>query len=285
MSINYNSGQINSTMKENGLSFKKRYGQNFLNDKSYLNRIAELSGDSNGVLEVGPGIGGLTSILSEKYEKVAAVEIDKELYEYLITVFDNSNVVIINDDVMNVDIPDLIKTQFGDERVSVTANLPYYITTPIIMKLAPLAGCINRITVMVQKEVAERLTAVPGSPDYGAITVSLSYYGKVKKHFTVPRGAFTPAPNVDSAVVTIDLYGDKPFKPLNEEILFRFIKGGFAKRRKVLLNSLLSEFPNDKELITDCLNKCEINPKARGETLSLADYIKLSDKYVQLKGI
>lgn len=283
MRINSDSGEIRRTMEQLGLSFKKQFGQNFLSDRNYVDRIVALSVETSGVLEIGPGIGTMTSALLEKHEKVLCVEIDKDLSAYLSSVFSGEGGFnIITDDFMNLDIPKTLNEYFGGERISVTANLPYYITTPIITELVKYPRNIGRITIMIQKEVASRLTAQPGSADYGSITAFVSYFGKVTKAFNVPHGAFTPPPKVDSSVLTIDLYKEKPYTVKDENLLFKFIRGGFAKRRKTLINSLTFEFGDDKkEKLLSALAGAGIDPKKRGETLSIEDYIRLSDCYLE----
>ena len=284
MPINSDPRQIKSTMNDISLRFKKRFGQNFLCDVNYINRIADCSGDTEYVLEIGPGLGNLTSALAVRHSKVISVEIDKDIYEYLNETFgEYDNVKIINSDFMEVNLPDLIKEEFNDNPISVTANIPYYITTPIILKLTEQSEFISKITILIQKEVALRLTAQPGTKDYGAITAYLNYFGTVKKEFTVPHSVFMPPPKVDSAVITVDFYKDKPFKAKDEKLLEKFIRGGFAKRRKTLINSLLFEFGNDKkDILLKSIDLCGINPLSRGETLSIKDYVALSDSYLSL---
>ena len=196
-------------MARHGIAPKKKFGQNFLTSDSVVARIADTPCEDGdvGVLEVGPGIGTLTEALAERYKKVVSVEIDESLLPVLAeTVGWRENVEIVNGDAMKIDFPAFVREHFGDMRVCVCANLPYYITTPILMRLLESGVKFSSITIMIQNEVASRLVAKPGSSDYGAITAVLGYYGEAKKLFKVSAGCFVPAPKVDSAVVRIDLY-------------------------------------------------------------------------------
>ncbi|MBE6612938.1 MAG: ribosomal RNA small subunit methyltransferase A, partial [Ruminococcaceae bacterium] len=196
------------------------------------------------------------------------------------TLADCPNVTVINQDVMKCDLAELIEREFTSQglRVSVAANLPYYITTPILMKLVESRIPFDTITVMIQKEVAVRLCAPAGDSKYGAITASLSYYGKVERLFTVPAGCFVPAPKVDSAVVRIHLYREPPVSVAREEMLFRVIRGAFAQRRKTLANSLTTEFSSlGRDAIAAAIAECGLDASIRGERLTLADFARLAD--------
>ena len=262
---------------------KKQYGQNFLTNVAIPRRIAAESGitSEDGVIEIGPGFGILTKELSAIANNVVAIEIDTELMSILPEkLSDCNNVKIINEDILKIDINDLLTNEFPNRNVCVCANLPYYITTDIVMKLLEGEYGFKTITVMVQKEVAERFCAKPGTDGYGAITASISYYASVKRLFTVKAGSFDPKPKVDSAVIRFDLYDHSPVNPLSKETLFAVIKAAFLQRRKTLLNSLNSYFGDripKEELLSIILN-CGLKESVRGEELSIIDFSKLSDQ-------
>ncbi len=265
-----------------GTGTKKGFGQNFLINQAIPERIAENCCDDadSVIVEIGPGIGCLTAELAKRYKKVIAFEIDKTLIPVLsYTLGEFKNVEIINQDILEVDLPAVLAEKAAGEKVSVCANLPYYITTPILMRLVECGYPFDSITVMVQAEVAARLAAAPGSADYGAITASLCYYGQPQRLFTVSAGNFMPAPKVNSAVVRIDLYKEKPVKPKDEEVFFKVIKAAFGQRRKTLSNALSTGFPNiEKEKIIEAITACGFDERIRGERLSTADFAALSDK-------
>ncbi len=267
-----------------GTGTKKSFGQNFLINQSIPERIAENCCDESDsvIVEIGPGIGCLTAELAKRYKKVIAFEIDKTLIPVLsYTLGEYKNVEIINADILEVDLPEILREKAAGERVSVCANLPYYITTPILMRLVECGYPFDSITVMVQAEVASRLAAVPGSSDYGAITASLGYYGIVNKLFTVSAGNFMPAPKVNSAVVRIDLFSDKPVKPKDEKTFFTVIKAAFGQRRKTLVNALQTGFPSlSKEEIVEAVTSSGFDERIRGEKLSTADFAALADKLI-----
>lgn len=275
-------GYVKELMASHGIYFKKKFGQNFLLNKNVLERIADNSG-GEGVLEIGPGIGSLTRELCSACDKVVAVEIDTDLIPILSqTLADFDNVTVINSDIMKVDIPALVREHFDGMKVSVCANLPYYITTPIIMCLLECGVRFESITVMVQKEVSDRFTAKPGSAEYGAVTAAVNYYGSVKKIVNVPAGNFLPPPNVDSAVMKIDIFDQPPVSVKDRAMLFRVIKGAFGQRRKTLLNSLSSEFPIPKTDIERAIVSAGFAPTIRGETLSVADFARIADEMCNL---
>ena len=290
---------VKDIMARYGTDTKKGFGQNFLINPSIPEDIADESftyhremnyGKESAVLEIGPGIGALTAQLCERYDKVVAVEIDKTLIPILgETLAEYSNVTVVNEDFLKLDLQSFIKEYFGDSSVSVCANLPYYITTPIIMKLLEESrtdgkSMFTSLTVMVQKEVADRLCASEKDSDYGAITASVNYYGKVKKLFTVAPGNFLPAPNVTSAVIRIELYKENPFTVKNEKMLFDVITGAFAQRRKTMLNSLSSTLSFvSKERLGEIITELGFDINIRGEKLSISDFCALADKLYEEK--
>ena len=268
------------------IKFRKEFGQNFLINRSVVEDIADNCADSveTSILEIGPGIGPLTTELALRYKSVVALEIDHGLIPVLkYTLGEFTNVTVINEDVMKANLDDLLKPYFDAGRVSVCANLPYYITTPILMKLLECGLPFDYITIMIQSEVADRLCARAGSGDYGAITAVLSYYGVAEKLFTVSAGNFMPAPKVNSTVVRIKLHENKPYVPKDEKALFRTIKGAFEQRRKALPNALAAAFGElSKEEITDAIVSCGHKPDIRGEKLGIAEFVQLSDKLYEL---
>lgn len=272
---------IKSVMADAGITFRKEFGQNFLINRMIPEDIADNCADTSErmILEIGPGIGCLTKELALRYKKVVAVEIDKGLIPVLSKTLDEfDNVTVINDDIMKVDIPKLIEEHSEGMPVSVCANLPYYITTPILMHLLESGVKFSTITVMVQNEVAQRLAAKEGSADYGAITAVLGYYGTVRKLFKVSAGCFIPAPKVDSAVVRIDLHTKSPFVIKDEKLFFNLIKAAFEMRRKTLQNAVSAKFPQySKELISEAILSVTNDEKIRGERLSTADFVALSN--------
>ena len=268
------------------IKFRKEFGQNLLIDRPVVEDIADNCADSveTAILEIGPGIGPLTTELALRYKSVVALEIDNGLIPVLkYTLGEFTNVTVINEDVMKANLDDLLKPYFDAGRVSVCANLPYYITTPILMKLLECGLPFDYITIMIQSEVADRLCARAGSGDYGAITAVLSYYGVAEKLFTVSAGNFMPAPKVNSTVVRIKLHKNKPYVPKDEKALFRTIKGAFEQRRKTLPNALAAAFGElSKEEITDAIVSCGHKPDIRGEKLGIAEFVQLSDKLYEL---
>ena len=272
---------IKDTMAMFGIRFRKEFGQNFLTNHMIVEDIADACCDDadSTVLEIGPGIGSLTKELAERYRHVVAVEIDRGLIPVLKYTLDGyHNVTVINEDVMKADLTTLLAPYFAAGKVSVCANLPYYITTPILMLLLESGLPFQSITVMIQSEVADRLCAKPGGKDCGAITAVLNYYGQPEKLFKVSAGNFIPAPKVDSSVVRIRLYADKPCKPQNEAILFRTIRAAFEQRRKTLPNALSAVFGElSKEELTDAIISCGHAADIRGEKLSIEEFTALSD--------
>ncbi|MBR2650186.1 MAG: 16S rRNA (adenine(1518)-N(6)/adenine(1519)-N(6))-dimethyltransferase RsmA [Clostridia bacterium] len=271
---------IRSLMAEAGINFRKEYGQNFLTNRIIPEDIAESCTDNpeSLIIEIGPGIGCLTAELASRYRRVVAVEIDRGLIPVLEkTLAEFDNVTVINEDIMKIDLAALVNEYSEGMPVSVCANLPYYITTPILMYLLESGVKLSNITVMVQNEVASRLVAAPGSSDYGAITAVLGYYGSVKKLFRVSAGCFVPAPKVDSAVVRIDLYDTPLYTPKNERLFRNSIKAAFEMRRKTLQNALSAKLGYSKELIAAAILATGHPENVRGERLSVADFVTLSD--------
>lgn len=272
---------IKKLMADAGITFRKEFGQNFLTNRIIPEDIADNCADvaDSLIIEIGPGIGCLTQELAMRYSRVVAIEIDKGLIPILDkTLREFDNVTVINDDVMKIDLEALVERYAQGRPVSVCANLPYYITTPILMRLLESGVKFSTITVMVQNEVAARLAAKAGSSDYGAITAVLGYYGSVRKLFKVSAGCFVPAPKVDSAVVRIDLFGE-PVYDIKDEKLFRnLIKAAFEMRRKTLLNAISAKLPQySKERITEAIIAIGHDEKVRGERLSTEDFAKLSN--------
>ena len=264
------------------LTFRKEFGQNFLTDRSVVEDIADACCDdaNSTILEIGPGMGTLTYELAMRHKSVVALEIDRGLIpvlDYTLGEFDN--VTVHNEDVMQADLEALLAPAFADGPVSVCANLPYYITSPILMKLLERGLPFDYITVMIQKEVADRLCSPAGGKDYGAITAVLSYYGEAEKLFVVPADKFIPAPKVDSAVIRIRLYKEHPYQPKNEALMFRTIKAAFAQRRKTLSNALSAGFSElTKDQINAIIADCGFEPTIRGERLDITQFVMLSDK-------
>ena len=260
--------------------FSKSLGQNFLTDKNIIDQILEGSGITGDdlVIEIGPGIGVITREAAQVAHKVIAIEIDTNLIPILNwTLGDLKNVEIVNQDVLKTQLNDLIAKESFPGVVRVVGNLPYYITTPIIMKLLEDQVPAASITVMMQKEVADRLTAKPGTKDFGAISLMVEYFAEAKEIVKVPRTVFVPQPKVDSTVLRLDIRDEKPVKVEDEEFLFKVIKAGFGQRRKTLSNALSVLKGYDKATILRCLEEAGIDPLRRGETLSLEEYARLSD--------
>ncbi len=276
---------LKKQMAKNNLHFNKALGQNFLTDDNILNDIisaADLNKDAN-VLEIGPGAGALTTRLAQNSKKVIAVEIDSSLIPMLtenLSEFDN--VKIINQDILKIDLKKLIQEEFNGEEVRVVANLPYYITTPIIMKLLEENPGFVSITVMVQKEVADRLTAVPGGKNCGAVTYSVNYYCETEKVVDVPPEAFVPAPKVWSSVIKLLLRDKPPVECTDISYMFELIKAAFLMRRKTFINCVSnSKMINcDKEVLRAILKKLGISETVRGEALSLVQYSQICDELI-----
>ncbi|MBO4524740.1 MAG: 16S rRNA (adenine(1518)-N(6)/adenine(1519)-N(6))-dimethyltransferase RsmA [Ruminococcus sp.] len=274
-----NIGTVKDILSRHGFSFSKGLGQNFIINPDICPKIAENGNacEGFGVLEIGTGIGVLTAELAKSADKVVAVEIDERLLPILAeTLADFDNVKIINEDVMKCDLHRLIDEEFAGLHVAVCANLPYYITSPIIMMLLESRIPIDSITVMVQKEAAQRLCAKVGSRESGAITVGVNYYGTVRNLFGVSRGSFMPAPNVDSAVIRIDLSKEKRLDEDSEKFFFKVVKAGFSQRRKTLANSLSSVMGISKEKVYSALKVQGLPEATRIEQLDMDKLIAVS---------
>ena len=264
-------------IKEYGFDFKKRYGQNFLIDEHVLNKIVSGAAISRSdtVLEIGPGIGTMTQALCEAAGEVIAVEIDRELIPILErTLSDYDNIRIINEDILKFDLKAFLK-----KPVKVVANLPYYITTPIIMGLFESEAPIESITVMVQREVADRMRALPGGKDYGALSLAVQYYSEPEIIANVPQNCFIPRPNVGSAVINLVAHKTPPVEVKDREYMFSLIKAAFSQRRKTLSNALKndSSLGLSREDVTGALKELALSEDIRGERLSLEDFARLSD--------
>ena len=272
---------VRSIMQAFGLHFRKEFGQNFLTNRAVVEDIADYCTDSREetILEIGPGIGTLTRELCARYKNVVALEIDKSLIPTLTyTLNEFHNVTVINEDVMKADLAALLAPYFEKGRVSVCANLPYYITTPILMKLLESGLPFHNITVMIQNEVADRLCAPAGGKNCGAITAVLNYYGTCERLFVVPAADFMPPPSVNSAVVRIRLYDEKPYHPKDDELFRRTIRVAFEQRRKTLPNALQAGFPSlTKEQGIAAVEQAGHRPDIRGERLTVEDFVTLSD--------
>lgn len=277
-----NAARTKEVLSKYNMSAKKKFGQNFLIDSGVLDGIVEASGvtKEDCVLEIGPGIGSLTQYLAEAAKRVVSVEIDKTLIPVLNdTLSEYDNVTIINEDILKVDIESIVKEYNEGRAIKVVANLPYYITTPIIMKLFESGAPIDSITVMVQKEVADRMVMGPGNKDYGSLSLAVGYYAKATAVMNVPPGSFIPQPNVGSAVVHLKRYEKPAVEVGNEKYMFEIIRTAFNQRRKILSNSL-SNNPSLKvtrQQVQDALTEINIDEKARGEILSLTQFARLSD--------
>ena len=278
---------IKSLMADAGISFHKEFGQNFLTNRIIPEDIADNCTDHQEslIIEIGPGVGCLTQELAMRYKRVVAVEIDRGLIPVLSkTLAEFDNITVINEDIMKVDLAALVEKYSDGMPVSVCANLPYYITTPILMYLLESGVKFSTITVMVQNEVAARLSAKAGSSDYGAITAVLGYYGTVRKLFKVSAGCFIPAPKVDSAVVRIDLYDKCPYEIKDEKLFRNCIKAAFEMRRKTLENALSAGLGGfTKEQVALAIARCGFDPKIRGERLSTEDFARLSNSLYSVK--
>lgn len=276
-------------LEKYGFSFKKSLGQNFLIDTNILKKIVEAAQlkEGSAVIEIGPGIGALTEQLARSAAKVAAFEIDQRLLPILKdTLSPYPNVKVIHQDVLKADVKGTMEEEFSaNQDVMVVANLPYYVTTPIIMKLLEDQLPIRGIVVMLQKEVAERISASPGSKEYGSLSIAIQYYTKAEIVMVVPKTVFVPQPNVDSAVIRLTKRDKPPVEVKSESFFFQVTKASFAQRRKTILNNLTSQLPDGKqrkEEILAALAASGIEAGRRGETLSLTEFGRLSDELYPL---
>lgn len=272
-------------VKKFGFSFKKSLGQNFLVDPNILMKIvgaAELT-DRDGALEIGPGMGALTQQLANHADNVVAVEIDQRLLPILEQLFmDQENVKVVHGDVLKVDLKQLFQEHFEQgQEVSVVANLPYYVTTPIVMKLLEAKLPLKHIVVMVQKEVAERMGAKPGSKAFGSLSVAVQYYCEPSIVCTVPPSVFIPQPNVESAVIKLRVRERPPVDVTDDNVFFQFVQACFTQRRKTLLNNLIHFYGKDhKQLLLDVCAELQIDPSSRAETLQLHQFAALSNRLI-----
>lgn len=270
------------TIKKYEFAFQKKFGQNFLIDDHVITKIinaAEITKDDL-VLEIGPGIGTMTQYLAESAGKVIAVEIDKNLIPILgETLAEYDNVMVINEDILKLDINRLVEEENDGKPIKVVANLPYYITTPIIMGLFESHVPLQSITVMVQKEVADRMQVGPGSKDYGALSLAVQYYAKPYIAANVPPNCFIPRPGVGSAVIRLTRYEEPPVMVKDESLMFKLIRASFNQRRKTLQNGIANspELPYSKAQVEKALEKMGLAANVRGESLTLAEFAKLSD--------
>lgn len=263
-----------------GFKFSKSLGQNFLIDGNIISKIAETAelGENSGVLEIGPGFGTLTQLLCKKAKKVVAIEVDKSLKEVHEGTLNYPNLKIIYEDFLKVDVNKLIEDEFNGLNVKIVANLPYYITTPIIMKILEEKYKISKIVVMVQKEVAQRLNSKAGTKEYGAITLAVQYRADTNIAMIVPNSVFMPRPKVDSAVIEFNLLSKPRIEVLDENMLFTVIKASFGQRRKTIINGLSNSLRLSKELINESLVCANIEPGIRGEKLTLEEFGRIADE-------
>lgn len=274
-----NIGVIREVMQRHGFTFSKALGQNFLINPSVCPRMAEMGGAAKGVgvIEIGAGVGVLTVELSRRADKVVCVEIDKRLLPVLAeTLSDCGNVEIVNADVMETDLHALIRERMAGLEVVVCANLPYYITSPVIMRLLESHLPVKAITVMVQKEAAHRLCAAPGSREVGAVSLAVQYYSEPKILFPVSRGSFMPAPDVDSAVIRLDVR-ENPAVDAPAEAFFRVVRAAFSMRRKTLLNCLAGGLSISKEIAGGILERAQVAPGARAEQLTMEEFARIAN--------
>lgn len=267
-------------VKKHGFKFTKSLGQNFLIDDNIVDKIVAGAGIGPGdkIIEVGPGIGTLTREMASRAQNLMAVEIDKNLIPILEdTLGDYDNVKIVNEDIIKADIKGLIDENLSGGPVKLVANLPYYITTPIIMRFLEENINVTDIVVMVQKEVAERMNAQPGGKDFGALSVAVQYYCDTEIVAKVPRHLFVPQPNVDSIVIALRVRPERKYKVDDEDLYFKVVKAAFGQRRKTLLNSISSMGNLSKDQVKEALEEAGIDPKRRGETLSLDEFAILSN--------
>lgn len=272
-------GVIRDLFSRHGFSFSKTLGQNFLINPTVCPKIAELGGCGEGVcaIEIGTGVGVLTKELAKRCDKVVAVELDERLKPVLEeTLAEFDNVEVIFADVMQTDLHKIIEEKFGGKETVVCANLPYYITSPVIMKILEERLPIKALTVMVQKEAADRICAKPATRECGAISYAVSWYSSPKILFRVNRGSFMPSPNVDSAVIRLDVKPERALARDEEKRMFRIIKAGFSQRRKQLANPLSGAFGLEKKTLCDIFEQLKIKPTARAEELTLDNYAELA---------
>ncbi len=274
-------GTVKNILEKHGFTFSKALGQNFLINPEVCPEMARqaVTGENDGVIEIGAGVGVLTAELCKRAKKVVSIELDKRLLPVLdetLKEFDNFEVV--NEDILNVDLHKLIREKFSDcENVSVCANLPYYITSPVIMKLLEDKLPVKQIIVMVQREAADRLTAPVGSRESGAITVAVNYYAEAEKLFNVSKGSFVPSPKVDSAVIRLTVYEKPPIETKDEELFFKTVKAMFMQRRKTALNSVSAGLGVPKDAVARALEMTGLDINIRAEKLTLSQLCEFTN--------
>lgn len=275
---------VKTLLGEAGFTFSKQLGQNFLVNPSVCPKMADMCGcEGIGVIEIGTGVGVLTTELAKRAKRVVAIELDERLRPVLdVTLKDHDNVTVIFGDVLKIDLEKVLSDYFDGMEVCVCANLPYYITSPIVMSLLESKLPFKAITVMVQKEAAQRLCADMGTRKCGAVTAAVSYYAKAEKLFSVERGSFIPSPNVDSAVIRLTVHRNPPVAANDEKMLFSVIRAAFSQRRKTLPNSIASGTPFTKEQIVSALERCGIKPTARAEELTLSQFADISNTLAEV---
>ena len=279
---------IKRVMGEHNVTFSKGLGQNFLVNPTVCPRMAEAVKDGatgkTGVLEIGAGVGVLTKELLERADKVVCIELDARLFPVLNdTLSGYDNLTLINEDILKADLDSIIKEHFEGMEIFVCANLPYYITSPVIMRLLEEKLPFNKIIVMVQKEAADRLCTKVGTRESGAVTVAVNYYAQARKLFDVSRGSFMPSPKVDSCVIELDLTKKGDYKVTDEALFFKMVKSAFAQRRKTILNSLSSGMGIEKEKITLAVENAGLSLTARAEALTMDELVTLSNKISEVK--
>ncbi len=278
--------KIKEIMNIHGLKFSKSLGQNFLIDENILKKIVDIAKitKEDCVIEVGPGIGNLTQHIAEAAGSVVAIEIDKALVPVLKDTLKNySNIEIINEDILKIDLHKLIRERFQNQTVKVVANLPYYATTPIIMKFLEEKVPVKSLTVMIQKEVAQRMQAKPGTKDYGSLSIAVQYYSDPSILLRVPPSVFIPQPNVESVVVKLEILNEPRVYVQREDLFFALVKDAFGKRRKTVLNALSTgDLKLNKGLLKEILDESNIEENRRGETLTIEEYALLSNNLAKI---
>jgi len=277
---------MKSLLKENKLRTRKRFGQNFINDEMLLDRIvdtAQISLDDQ-VLEIGPGMGTLTQKLCDSAKKVVSVEIDRDLVKYLNkeVVSKNSNLTIVEGDFLKFKLKSFIEEYFDNGPIKVVANIPYYITTPIILMLLDMHDCFENIVLMVQDEVADRLESTPGKKAYGSLTIAVNYKAFVNKAFIVEASYFTPPPKINSAIIVLKPHNRYRELQIDEEMLFKIVKKAFSVRRKTMVNALCKDGSFNKEVVRECLDIQGLSQNIRGEALSLEEYMEFTINYIKI---
>ena len=275
---------IRKIIKEFGFKFTKSLGQNFLKDEDTVYDIVNLAEltKEDVVIEVGPGIGVMTDVIAQYAGKVVAIEIDQKLIPILEkTLAHHDNIIIVNEDILKIDLEKLKQEYFPDREPKIIANLPYYITTPIIMMFLESDFDFDSMIVMMQKEVAERIASKSGNKVYGALSVAVQYYTEAVTLLEVPKGAFIPEPNVSSTVLKLTPYKEPVVELKNQKMFFRTVKAAFSTRRKTLLNSLSNDFP--KDMVKEALEIAQIDPGLRAEKLNMNEFAQLSNAFEQLK--